>query len=107
VRNSCLLGISTKGDHSLPDASPTLDDGGQLFPPRTFGKILKPLGCQLRRLGFIALLEFPGNRLALLPVAEAPGIADQVHDAGLNFGLGKNRRNTRFFFWIENARIPL
>ena len=68
--------ISKKGDHLLPDASPTLDDGGQLFPPRTLGKILKPLGRQLCCLGFVDLLELPGNRLTLLPVAEAQGIAD-------------------------------
>ena len=44
---------------------------------------------QFRRFGFIDLLELPGNRLAWLPVAEAQRIADQVHNAGLNFGVGK------------------
>ena len=88
-----LLGISEKGDHLLPDPAPALDDGRQLFTPGTFGKILKPFRGQLHRLSFIDLLEFPGNRLALLPVAEAQGIANQVHNAGLNFGLGENRRN--------------
>ena len=76
-----LLGISEKGDHLLSDPAPALNDGRQLFPPGTLGKILKPLGCQLRRLGFIDLLEFPGNRLAQLPVAEAQVIANQVDAA--------------------------
>jgi hypothetical protein len=43
------------------------------------------------------------NRLALLPVAEAQGIAGQVDNARLNFGVGKNHRNEKyqlFCVWV-------
>jgi hypothetical protein len=65
-----LLGISEKGDHLLSDPAPTLDDSRQLFPQGALGKVLKPLGSQLRSLGFTDVLQFPGNRLGYLSPLE-------------------------------------
>ncbi len=63
---------------------------GVFLAPFGFEICERFLGLDIIR-GLINPLQIIGDGLAILPAAEVQGMAHQMHDAGLDRGLGKSR----------------
>jgi hypothetical protein len=62
--------------------------------------------CVRSVLGPVDRLDGGQNRLAVLPGHERQAVADQVHDAGLNYGLWIDRRRRRQVARNQNLSRP-
>src|SRR6266446_8219302 len=77
--------------HLLPVAPPALGNRWIFLPPGAAVKILQPLARRRGRLGLVDRFERCRHRPPFLPRGKVHRVTDEMHDAGLDHGLGKHR----------------
>jgi transposase len=88
---SDFRGEGEERNHLLPVAPPALRDRRIFLSPRAAGEILQPFTCDGGRFRLVDWFERCRDRSVFLPRGELHRITDQMHDAGLDHGLGKHR----------------
>ena len=81
-----------EGDHPIPGAAPSRRDGWEFLSPATLGKGIEFGQCGLGAGCRVDGLDRRRQRLAVFPTGVIQTVADQVHDAGLQRGRRKHRR---------------
>src|SRR6202051_2858468 len=90
--------------HLLPVAPPALGNRWIFLPPGAAVKILQPRARRRGRLGLVDRFERCRHRPPFLPRGKVHRVTDEMHDAGLDHGLGRGCRKFRVCEPYREAR---